>query len=68
MKMSIDIEFEVMLSYWLSWYTLPSDPQDLLNPYVFPLTIWLVEREWLVLVLIYLDHSSLDWTNALETS
>lgn len=31
------IDFEAMLTYWLSWYVLASDPEDGLNPYVFSL-------------------------------
>lgn len=32
METGNDIKFEAMLSYWLSWYVLPSGPEDGLNP------------------------------------
>lgn len=43
-----------MLSYWLSWYLLPNDPEDSLNSYVFPLAIRLVKGERIVFAPIYL--------------
>lgn len=30
---------EAFLAYWLSWYFLPSEPEDGLNQHVFPLAI-----------------------------
>lgn len=47
------IEFETMLVHWLSWYVLPSGPEDGLNPYVFPLAIRLAKGERLALASIY---------------
>lgn len=43
------IDFEAMLAYLLSWYILPSDPNDGLNTYVFPLTIRLGRGDRLAL-------------------
>lgn len=34
-----DIELEARLSYWLSWYMLPSGHEDGLNAYVYPFAI-----------------------------
>lgn len=32
-----EVRIEAMLSFWLSWYILPSGPEDGLNAFVFPL-------------------------------
>lgn len=48
-----DIEFEARLSYSLSWYVLPSGPEDDLNPYKFSLLI-LAKRESLAVLPLYL--------------
>lgn len=32
-----------MLVYWLSWYVLPSRPEDGISPYVFPLAVRLAK-------------------------
>lgn len=49
-----DVEFEAMLSYWMSWYVLPSGREDGLNPYVFPLAIKLAKGERLALAPVYI--------------
>lgn len=37
-----DMEFDAMLSYWLQWYVLPSDPEGGLNStYLHLLADWL---------------------------
>lgn len=43
-----------LLSYWLSFFVLPSGPQDSLNSYLFPLVIVLAYKEKLALAPIYL--------------
>lgn len=50
-----EIVLEAMLSYWLSWYVLPTGRADGINPYVFPLAIWLVRGEKLALTPIFLS-------------
>lgn len=45
---------EALLAYWLSWFFLPSGPEDGLNYYVNPLAILLVNGEKLALALLYL--------------
>lgn len=49
-----DVEFEAMLSYWLSWYILLRSPEDSLSSYGFPIAIKLDKGERLALVPIYL--------------
>lgn len=49
-----DIEFEAMLSYWLSWYILPDGPEESLNAYIYPLAIRLARGDRLTLAPIYL--------------
>lgn len=34
---------EVLLSYWLSWFMLPSGPEDRLNSYIVSLVIFLAK-------------------------
>lgn len=34
-KANNDIDFEVMLAHWLSWYFFPSSIEDGISPYVF---------------------------------
>lgn len=38
-----DVVLEAMFVFWLSWYVLPSRPEDGINPYVFPLAIRLAK-------------------------
>lgn len=45
---------EAYLAYWLSWFVLPSGLEDGLNPYVFPMTIWLAKGEKLALAPLFL--------------
>lgn len=45
---------EVLLSYWLFWFLLLSEPEDGLNSYVFPLAILLVKGERLAQASNYL--------------
>lgn len=45
---------EALLSYLLSWFVLPSGPEDGLNSYVFLLAILLAKGEKLALAMIYL--------------
>lgn len=49
-----DIEFEAMLSYWISSYVLPSGPKNDFNSYVFPLPIRLARGDWVALAPIIL--------------
>lgn len=44
-----NIEFEVMLAFWLSWYVFPNGPEDGLNSYMFPLAIGLARGHRLAL-------------------
>lgn len=48
-----DIEFEALVSYWLSWYVLPTGPEDGISLYVFPLVIRLPKGQTCT-ALIYL--------------
>lgn len=44
-RVGSDIEFEAMLSYWLSWYVLPGSPEMALIPtFFYSLSGWLKER------------------------
>lgn len=52
--MKSGIVLEAMLAFWVSWYVLPSGPQDGIHPYVFPLAIKLSKVEQLALALIFL--------------
>lgn len=58
MGMGNRIEFEALLSYWLSWHALPSGPEDGLNPFVFSLAIRFTKGERSVLAPIYLGSLS----------
>lgn len=49
-----EIVLEAMLSYWLSWYALPTGRADGINPYVSPLAIRLVRGEKLAMTPIFL--------------
>lgn len=40
---------EALLVYGFSWIVLPSDPDDDLNSYVFPLAVLLMKREKMAL-------------------
>lgn len=43
-----------MLAFWLSWYVLPSSPEDGIHPYVFLLAVKLAKGEKLALAPIFL--------------
>lgn len=49
-----EVRVEAMLSFWLSWYVLPSGPEDGLNAFVFPLAIRLARGEKIALAPIFL--------------
>lgn len=49
-----EVRVEAMLSFWLSWYILPSGPKDGLNAFVFPLAIHLARGEKVALAPIFL--------------
>lgn len=48
------VVLETMLAFYLSWYILPSGPEDGIYPYVFPLAVKLVNSEQLALAPIFL--------------
>lgn len=49
-----EVKVEAMLSFWLSWYVLPSGPEDGINAFVFPLAIRLARGEKVALAPIFL--------------
>lgn len=50
-----EVVLEVMLAFWLSWYILPSGPEDGIHPYVFFLAVKLAKGEKLSLAPIFLS-------------
>lgn len=58
-----EVRLEAMLVLWLSWYILPSGPEDEINSFVFSLAIRLGKGEKIALAPIFLGLSSIDWTS-----
>lgn len=48
-----EVKVEAVLSFWLSWYVLPSGPEDGINAFVFPLSIRLARGEKVALTPIF---------------
>lgn len=59
-----EVVLEAMLAFWLSWYVLPSGPEDGINSYVFPLVIRLAKGEKVALAPIFLVLFFIGWTSA----